>query len=162
MKKILFTLHTYMSCIRLLTRSSSSILSPVLHRTAFYLQKASFRHAATMSGPPKHEMIYLKGTASTPATMYFIYSWHVGLTKNIRAEGQFRKVLHTGLYSQLVSMEVPVGGDIGDEVQLVIRTSSFRENLISTEGSYGRSSSHLHFWKRSRHGCRKEAGGCRT
>ena len=39
-----------------------------------------------------------------------------GLLANVRATGNFRKVLHTGLYSQLVAMEVPVGGDIGDEV----------------------------------------------
>ncbi|KAK1070041.1 hypothetical protein LTR74_004438 [Friedmanniomyces endolithicus] len=52
--------------------------------------------------PPKHEMKYFKG-----------------LTSEVRAFGQFRKVMHTGLYSQLVSMEIPVGGDIGDEVHTV-------------------------------------------
>ncbi len=52
--------------------------------------------------PPKHEMKYFKG-----------------LTSEVRAFGQFRKVIHTGLYSQLVSMEIPVGGDIGDEVHTV-------------------------------------------
>jgi len=30
--------------------------------------------------------------------------------------GEFRSVLWTGLYSQVVLMTVPVGGDIGDEV----------------------------------------------
>ena len=30
---------------------------------------------------------------------------------------EFRRVLWTGLYSQLVLMTVPVGGDIGDEVR---------------------------------------------
>ena len=54
------------------------------------------------TGPPKHEMIYFKG-----------------LTSEVRAFGQFRKVLHTGLFSQLVSMEIPVGGDIGNEVHTV-------------------------------------------
>ena len=34
----------------------------------------------------------------------------------VRSFGDFRRVLHTGLYSQLVAMEIPVGGDIGDEV----------------------------------------------
>lgn len=29
---------------------------------------------------------------------------------------EFRRVLWTGLYSQLVLMTVPVGGDIGEEV----------------------------------------------
>lgn len=28
----------------------------------------------------------------------------------------FRKVLHTGQYNQLVAMSIPVGGDIGEEV----------------------------------------------
>jgi mannose-6-phosphate isomerase-like protein (cupin superfamily) len=51
---------------------------------------------------PNHEMVYFPN-----------------LTSKVRAFGQFRKVLHTGLYSQLVSMEIPVGGDIGDEVHLV-------------------------------------------
>lgn len=30
---------------------------------------------------------------------------------------EFRRVLWTGLYSQLVLMTVPVGGDIGEEVR---------------------------------------------
>ncbi|KAK3636169.1 hypothetical protein LTR56_014332 [Elasticomyces elasticus] len=51
---------------------------------------------------PNHEMKYFPG-----------------LTSEVRAFGQFRKVIHTGLYSQLVSMEIPVGGDIGDEVHTV-------------------------------------------
>ena len=54
------------------------------------------------TGPPKHEMIYFPK-----------------LTSEVRAFGQFRKVMHTGLYSQLVSMEIPVGGDIGNEVHMV-------------------------------------------
>jgi len=48
------------------------------------------------SGPPKHEMAYFKGLATST-----------------RAFGEFRRVLFTGLYSQLVTMEIPVGGDIG-------------------------------------------------
>lgn len=49
--------------------------------------------------PPKHEMVHFKGLMSEK-----------------RAFGDFRTVLHTGLYSQVVAMEVPVGGEIGDEV----------------------------------------------
>ncbi|MCJ1329037.1 ATP-binding cassette permease mdl1 [Thelotrema lepadinum] len=41
------------------------------------------------------------------------------LTTAVRSFGDFRRVLHTGLYSQLVAMEIPVGGDIGDEVHTV-------------------------------------------
>jgi hypothetical protein len=49
---------------------------------------------------PKHEMAYFKALASSK-----------------RDFGDFRRVLFTGLYSQLVVMEVPVGGEIGDEVK---------------------------------------------
>ncbi|KAF2646527.1 hypothetical protein P280DRAFT_387788 [Massarina eburnea CBS 473.64] len=52
--------------------------------------------------PPKHEAVYFKGLMSEK-----------------RAFGDFRTVLHTGLYSQLVAMEVPVNGEIGDEVHTV-------------------------------------------
>lgn len=52
--------------------------------------------------PPQHEAVYFKGILSEK-----------------RAFGDFRTVLHTGLYSQLVAMEVPVGGEIGDEVCLL-------------------------------------------
>lgn len=49
--------------------------------------------------PPRHAMVYLPGVLSPN-----------------RSFGVFRKVLHTGLYSQFVAMEVPVNGEIGDEV----------------------------------------------
>ncbi|KAF2743278.1 RmlC-like cupin, partial [Sporormia fimetaria CBS 119925] len=52
--------------------------------------------------PPKHEMVYFEG-----------------LLKRERRFDVFRSVLHTGLYSQVVAMEVPVGGEIGDEVHTV-------------------------------------------
>lgn len=52
--------------------------------------------------PPQHQLYHFKGLAS-----------------DVRSFKQFRKVLHTGLYSQLVAMEIPVGGDIGDEVHTV-------------------------------------------
>ena len=54
------------------------------------------------SDPPKHEMAYFPDmTISLPSE-----------------SGDFRRVLWTGLYSQLVLMTVPAGGDIGDEVRL--------------------------------------------
>jgi len=53
--------------------------------------------------PPKHEMVHFKG-----------------LMSEVRRFGDFRTVLHTGLYSQLVAMEVPVGGEIGDEVRFLL------------------------------------------
>jgi mannose-6-phosphate isomerase-like protein (cupin superfamily) len=38
---------------------------------------------------------------------------------------EFRKVLWTGLYSQVVLMTIPVGGDIGDEVHTVDQALTF-------------------------------------
>jgi len=52
--------------------------------------------------PPRHEMVFFKNLLSSK-----------------RSFGDFRTVLHTGLYSQVVAMEVPVGGEIGDEVHTV-------------------------------------------
>jgi hypothetical protein len=50
--------------------------------------------------PPKHEMAYFPDmTTSLPSE-----------------SAAFRRVLWTGLYSQLVLMTVPVNGEIGDEV----------------------------------------------
>lgn len=52
------------------------------------------------SDPPKKEMVFFPNmTTSLPSE-----------------SAEFRRVLWTGLYSQLVLMTVPVGGDIGDEV----------------------------------------------
>lgn len=49
---------------------------------------------------PKNEMVYFPGmTSALPSE-----------------SGEFRRVLWTGLYSQVVLMTVPVGGDIGEEV----------------------------------------------
>src|SRR6186713_137669 len=57
----------------------------------------------TKNAPPAHEMVHFKNLLSSK-----------------RAFGDFRTVLHTGLYSQIVAMEVPVGGEIGDEVRVKI------------------------------------------
>jgi mannose-6-phosphate isomerase-like protein (cupin superfamily) len=47
------------------------------------------------------------------------------MTNLASSSGEFRKVLHTGLYSQLVLMTIPVGGDIGDEVHTVDQILTF-------------------------------------
>ncbi|KAL4867950.1 hypothetical protein BDV12DRAFT_197666 [Aspergillus spectabilis] len=54
------------------------------------------------SNPPPNEMVYLPSILSPD-----------------RSFGVFRKVLHTGLYSQFVAMAVPVNGEIGDEKHTV-------------------------------------------
>jgi mannose-6-phosphate isomerase-like protein (cupin superfamily) len=41
------------------------------------------------------------------------------------SSSEFRKVLWTGLYSQVVLMTIPVGGDIGDEVHTVDQALTF-------------------------------------
>lgn len=61
------------------------------------------------SGIPSHEMAYFPQMNTTlPST-----------------SSEFRKVLWTGLYSQVVLMTVPVGGDIGDEVHTVDQALTF-------------------------------------
>lgn len=61
------------------------------------------------TGPPKHEMVYFPDmTSALPST-----------------SAEFRRVLWTGLYSQVVLMTVPVGGDIGDEVHTVDQALTF-------------------------------------
>jgi len=51
------------------------------------------------ANPPPHEMAYFAGLAAAA-----------------QKNDVFRTVKWTGLYSQLVTMEVPVNGEIGDEV----------------------------------------------
>ncbi|KAK4695867.1 hypothetical protein P7C71_g1956, partial [Lecanoromycetidae sp. Uapishka_2] len=61
------------------------------------------------SGPPKHEMVYFPNmTAALPSE-----------------SAEFRRVLFTGLYSQVVLMTIPVDGEIGDEVHTVDQALTF-------------------------------------
>jgi len=65
------------------------------------------------SSLPKHEMVYFPDmTTSLPSS-----------------SGEFRKVLFTGLYSQVVLMTIPVGGDIGDEVHTVDQALTFTSGI---------------------------------
>ncbi|TKA54536.1 hypothetical protein B0A49_13297 [Cryomyces minteri] len=107
----LFTFH-HPEMLSTLTRLSSRRTTPAFANHSTTLPSAlrtltttpvlRRKDPAMSSGPPKHEMKYFKD-----------------LTSSVRAFAEFRTVLHTGLYSQLVAMEVPVGGDIGDEVHTV-------------------------------------------
>jgi len=73
----------------------------------------SIRRMSSKPGPPKHEMAYFpQMTSSLPAT-----------------SGEFRRVLWTGLYSQVVLMTIPVGGDIGDEVHTVDQALTFTSGV---------------------------------
>jgi len=61
------------------------------------------------SDRPENEMVYFPDMqTSFPST-----------------SADFRRVLWTGLYSQLVLMNVPVGGDIGEEVHTVDQILTF-------------------------------------
>ena len=88
---------------RIIFTCSSKRLAPASARRAF--TQSAYRSAKDpkmASGPPKHEMVYFPDmTSALPSK-----------------SGEFRRVLWTGLYSQVVLMTVPVGGDIGDEVCL--------------------------------------------
>lgn len=53
-----------------------------------------------------------------------------GMTADLPSRtSDFRTVLHTGLYSQIVLMTVPVGGEIGEEVHAVDQTLVFTSGL---------------------------------
>ena len=93
-----FRIITSRVSVQSITRITSIELTRHLSTTRTKMGKDS----KMPTGPPKHQMIYFPS-----------------LTSEVRAFGQFRKVIHTGLFSQLVSMEIPVGGDIGNEVHLV-------------------------------------------
>ncbi|MCJ1306653.1 hypothetical protein MMC25_000296 [Agyrium rufum] len=61
------------------------------------------------NGPPAKEMVYFPDMA--------------GALPSKSAE--FRRVMWTGLYSQVVLMTIPVGGDIGEEIHTVDQVLSF-------------------------------------
>lgn len=87
----------------------SNSTSRLFSRSALYHAKDS----KMPSGPPKHEMAYFPNmTAALPSK-----------------SGEFRRVLWTGLYSQVVLMTVPVGGDIGDEVHTVDQALTFTSGI---------------------------------
>jgi len=70
-----------------------------VHR-AYFSTNGKMKFDKPSEEPPKHEMAYFPD-----------------MTNALPSEsGEFRRVLWTGLYSQLVLMTVPVDGEIGDEV----------------------------------------------
>lgn len=88
-----------------------SITKPVLrlslHPTTRAFSLTNMSLSLPNSSPPKHEMVYFpRMTTSLPSS-----------------SGEFRKVLFTGLHSQVVLMTVPVGGDIGDEASHICKDS---------------------------------------
>ncbi|KAK2809495.1 hypothetical protein FQN50_003763 [Emmonsiellopsis sp. PD_5] len=62
---------------------------------------------------PKHEMAYFPDMTTALPSM----------------SGKFRRVLWTGLYSQLVLMTVPPGGEIGDEKHTVDQALTFTSGV---------------------------------
>ncbi|KIV83572.1 hypothetical protein PV11_05588 [Exophiala sideris] len=70
---------------------------------------ATMKFTPPSEDPPKHEMAYFPN-----------------MTNSLPSEsGEFRRVLWTGLYSQLVLMTVPVDGEIGDEKHTVDQILTF-------------------------------------
>jgi len=98
-----------------LCRSTTTTASTVaISKRAFTSSIIHLAKDPKMStGPPKHEMAYFPNmTAALPSK-----------------HGEFRRVLWTGLYSQVVLMTVPVGGDIGDEVHTVDQALTFTSGI---------------------------------
>lgn len=62
----------------------------------------------------------------------------------------FRRVIWTGLYSQVVLMNVPVGGDIGDEVCFTHELQPQVIDTVNQTGSCGRSDIDVHRGRRAR------------
>ena len=93
-----------LSSIRIRLPASSTLTRP-FSTTPYHCAKDS----KMPSGPPNHDMAYFpEMTSRLPST-----------------SAEFRRVLWTGLYSQVVLMTVPVGGDIGDEVHTVDQALTF-------------------------------------
>lgn len=90
--------------ISLIRSSKPTTLRPIRYfsTTASKTMDAYKKAGNRKNEPPKHEMFHFPGLLSSK-----------------REFGDFRTVLHTGLFSQIVAMEVPVNGDIGDEVHTV-------------------------------------------
>ncbi|KAL8648933.1 MAG: hypothetical protein Q9210_004697 [Variospora velana] len=86
-------------------RSSTRLLctSPILRA----------KDSKMSTGPPKHEMQYFPNMVNAMPS----------------ESAEFRRVLWTGLYSQVVLMTVPVGGDIGDEVHTVDQALTFTSGV---------------------------------
>lgn len=94
----------------LISNSAISLPTRRLISTTFPLHA---KDSKMPSGPPKHEMAYFPNmTAALPSE-----------------SGEFRRVLYTGLYQQVVLMTVPVGGDIGDEVHTVDQALTFTSGI---------------------------------
>lgn len=120
------TMHVIQSRVLRLCISNFQICTRRLHPIVSCPASISNhkRSASSMSGPPKHEMVYFPNmTGALPAS-----------------SSVFRKVLWTGLYSQVVLMTIPVGGDIGEEVRIqssvlqgVELTSPFNRRTLSTK-----------------------------
>jgi len=86
--------------------STVGALTRIAHQTQF---ARTMKFSTPSADPPKHEMAYFpQMTTSLPSE-----------------SGEFRRVLWTGLYSQLVLMTVPVDGEIGDEIHTVDQILTF-------------------------------------
>ncbi|KZL84533.1 cupin domain-containing protein, partial [Colletotrichum incanum] len=96
---------------RTVTRTSLGrpiILAPTQTKSFFATTKMS-KFPTPSSDRPKNEMQYFPDmTTALPSE-----------------SGEFRRVLWTGLYSQLVLMTIPVDGDIGEEIHTVDQILTF-------------------------------------
>lgn len=133
---------------RTITKITPSISVPAV-RPFTYTPLHRAKDLKMSSGPPKHEMAFFPNmTAALPSE-----------------SAEFRRVLWTGLYSQVVLMTVPVGGDIGDEVCANFNIMSGSSSCIGLKccnvmlihwtcvGPHSRPSPDLHLWHRQSNNC---------
>src|SRR5690349_17563902 len=98
------TRPNYIRAALRLTRNSPITSSTVIDSNT--TARRTMAHFDKPSGDrPKHEMVYFP-------------DMHGSLPSQ---SADFRRVLWTGLYSQLVLMNVPVGGEIGEEVCIALK-----------------------------------------
>jgi mannose-6-phosphate isomerase-like protein (cupin superfamily) len=77
------------------------------------------------SGIPEHESKSSSFPQARKSNKYLVAYFPKMATALPASSSEFRKVLWTGLYSQVVIMTIPVGGDIGDEVHTVDQALTF-------------------------------------
>jgi hypothetical protein len=143
------------SSIRAPCTTSNSPIAPV-SASRHFTATTKMPFPTPSMDPPKHEMAFFPNmTTSLPSE-----------------SAEFRRVLWTGLYSQLVLMTVPVDGEIGDEVcqhctqpetldeahlVQVFSSKSFSSPATSID-THRRSNPHLHIGERQSNHSRQGPG----
>ncbi|KAL7416709.1 RmlC-like cupin domain-containing protein [Mrakia frigida] len=96
--------------LRTLTRSTLPLLTS---KRTFTMSLPALTKGKNSTEPPKHKMAYFPN-----------------MTQSLPSEtADFRTVLWTGQYSQVVLMTIPPGGDIGEETHTVDQALTFTSGV---------------------------------